>query len=344
MDFYLSRNGETYGPYSEAELRGHLASGSVLPHDHAWREGESEWQALELLLKKTCPIPAREKGPQAPLPEMVEPLRERPVAVVSARTAEPSTAPKDDSKSAPEGVARTGVVPDAEKSVKKTEKSEAPVAEQKSMEVQENADVSVPSAQQIAPHIASPVRHQEKPKREIKLKPNIEFKAEESLSPAPNPPPRGRRVLLLLPLLLIPLYLLSPLVSLVQLDRALGNGDGAQIERLVDFDSLKEVLGHEVETRATGPSPIDPVVAQRISERFLNPGGLPSLLACPDLALREQSSGTFASMTPQHLDLSLIRGGAVTGPDSFVLHLGVLKLSFRLSGWCWRLEGIIFPS
>lgn len=43
MDYYLTRNQETFGPYSEKELRDHLKSGAVLPDDYAWHEGQAEW-------------------------------------------------------------------------------------------------------------------------------------------------------------------------------------------------------------------------------------------------------------------------------------------------------------
>lgn len=350
VDIYLSRNGETYGPYSQAELRGHLASGSVVPHDHAWCEGESEWQPLELLLKKTSSGVASgsvsQQRPADVVDQSVNPAVTSKVVVKNIHTTEWISEPESEKK--PE-------------KPEKPEKLEMPVMEQSSSADSGEADPASTTSQQQGPLIDSSAGHQEIPEEggaltsQVTVTPAAPEALEAPAAGVVNPvkphdgvsrPPgqSGLKKLLLLPLFLLLLYLLAPLVSLVLLDRALGRGDGPQIERWVDFGSLKEGLDRDVEARAGGPSPIDPVIAQRIAERFFNPSGLSSLLARPDLALREQSSGTFASMTPQPLDLSSIKGGAITGLDSFVLNLGVLKLTFHLTGWGWRLVRITLPS
>ena len=50
MDYYISRDQKTYGPYSGTEIKDHLESGALSPLDHAWRDGEAEWRPLGELM------------------------------------------------------------------------------------------------------------------------------------------------------------------------------------------------------------------------------------------------------------------------------------------------------
>lgn len=59
--YYLIRNGETYGPYSVLRLQEMLAAGMVSERDSIWREGMSERVPLSSL-------PGMKEGPHAELP------------------------------------------------------------------------------------------------------------------------------------------------------------------------------------------------------------------------------------------------------------------------------------
>lgn len=49
MTYRIARNGQTYGPYTEAEVRQYLASGNILASDLAQPEGAEDWiPVLEL--------------------------------------------------------------------------------------------------------------------------------------------------------------------------------------------------------------------------------------------------------------------------------------------------------
>ena len=50
MNVYVSRDGETFGPYSDEQARQFLQSGQLLGSDYALYEGESEWKTLGDLL------------------------------------------------------------------------------------------------------------------------------------------------------------------------------------------------------------------------------------------------------------------------------------------------------
>lgn len=41
--YTISRNGEQFGPYNEADLREHINSGHILQEDLAWKEGMAAW-------------------------------------------------------------------------------------------------------------------------------------------------------------------------------------------------------------------------------------------------------------------------------------------------------------
>ncbi len=44
-DWHYSNGGRQFGPVSESELRGFVASGALRPDDLVWRSGMSGWQA-----------------------------------------------------------------------------------------------------------------------------------------------------------------------------------------------------------------------------------------------------------------------------------------------------------
>jgi len=49
--YYVNRNGQQYGPYSEETIRRYLAEGSLLPSDSARSEGAQSWQPLGQILQ-----------------------------------------------------------------------------------------------------------------------------------------------------------------------------------------------------------------------------------------------------------------------------------------------------
>ena len=51
MKFYLYRNSQTYGPYSEESIQEYLRSGRASQNDWAWRKREKEWARLSDLIE-----------------------------------------------------------------------------------------------------------------------------------------------------------------------------------------------------------------------------------------------------------------------------------------------------
>jgi hypothetical protein len=75
MNYYVARNGQTYGPYSEETLRKYLAEGSMLATDMARSDGALNWTPLGQLLAPAAPVsvppPMYSAPPQAYLPPPV---------------------------------------------------------------------------------------------------------------------------------------------------------------------------------------------------------------------------------------------------------------------------------
>ena len=53
MKIHISRNGQTYGPYSVSSVEAFLVNGQLFPNDLAWSHGKSEWTPLKDLLDQT---------------------------------------------------------------------------------------------------------------------------------------------------------------------------------------------------------------------------------------------------------------------------------------------------
>lgn len=62
---YVSRNGQSYGPFSREDLWGHFQSGAFVATDLAWHEGMAEWTQLTDLFEP-APIPVMPVAPVAP--------------------------------------------------------------------------------------------------------------------------------------------------------------------------------------------------------------------------------------------------------------------------------------
>ena len=66
MNLYLTRDGQTFGPYTVEQAREYLNAGQFLEQDFALFEGQTEWQSLgQLLASAELPQPVQE----APLAE-----------------------------------------------------------------------------------------------------------------------------------------------------------------------------------------------------------------------------------------------------------------------------------
>lgn len=65
MTYRIARGGQTFGPYTDAEIRQYIASGNIGMSDMAMAEGSGEWVPVQHLFPlATVPVPP----PMAPVP------------------------------------------------------------------------------------------------------------------------------------------------------------------------------------------------------------------------------------------------------------------------------------
>ena len=64
MPYFVSKDGQTFGPHELAELEAFLESGAFGTGDFCWQEGWAEWRPLSTLpLEKTVPADAEKDQP-----------------------------------------------------------------------------------------------------------------------------------------------------------------------------------------------------------------------------------------------------------------------------------------
>ena len=74
IQWYLAREGQQYGPLSEAELAKFIELGHLQPNDLLWREGFPDWRPALVL------FPQRQPSAKRPRPDFGdEPASQRPV-------------------------------------------------------------------------------------------------------------------------------------------------------------------------------------------------------------------------------------------------------------------------
>jgi len=67
MSYFISREGQSFGPYSEAEIHAQIQAGQIALTDLAWREGETDWRPLgELLYPLTAEVEAHSSPTPSP--------------------------------------------------------------------------------------------------------------------------------------------------------------------------------------------------------------------------------------------------------------------------------------
>ena len=67
MNLYVSREGQTFGPYTVEQAREYLEQGQLLSTDYAMAQGDSEWKTLPEILGSDASVPAVES--QVAVPE-----------------------------------------------------------------------------------------------------------------------------------------------------------------------------------------------------------------------------------------------------------------------------------
>jgi hypothetical protein len=67
MNYYITRGGQQYGPYSLADLQKYVAAGNILPTDMARSDNMSQWLPVSQILSNIgAPQPPQPAAPQQP--------------------------------------------------------------------------------------------------------------------------------------------------------------------------------------------------------------------------------------------------------------------------------------
>lgn len=72
MQYHISRQGQTYGPYPAEDVRRMLSEGRLLPSDLCWTEGMAAWEPLGKVMG-VGPAAANPTPPQAPMASPAQP-------------------------------------------------------------------------------------------------------------------------------------------------------------------------------------------------------------------------------------------------------------------------------
>jgi hypothetical protein len=78
MQWYLARDGQQFGPISEAELTKFIELGHLQPNDLLWREGFPDWRPAMVVFPPRAQAAMRPTGPAAPAPAPSPPNAVRP--------------------------------------------------------------------------------------------------------------------------------------------------------------------------------------------------------------------------------------------------------------------------
>ena len=85
MNIYVSRNGQTFGPYTAEQAKQFLETNQLLPTDFALVEGSSEWSTLPEVLAKlgvesfaTISPNLADESPLDTLPTKTSPTEQKP--------------------------------------------------------------------------------------------------------------------------------------------------------------------------------------------------------------------------------------------------------------------------
>ena len=81
MNLFVSRDGQTFGPYTMEQAKEYLDAGQLLPNDYALIEGQAEWKSLAELVATQSTVTTPQ--PQEPEVQTIE--QEKPKPQVSVK-------------------------------------------------------------------------------------------------------------------------------------------------------------------------------------------------------------------------------------------------------------------
>src|SRR5882757_7119108 len=73
MNYYVARDGQTYGPYSMETVQKYLNEGTILASDMARTDAMPNWVPLRQLLNPPPPVPPQQQAFTPPPPSYAQP-------------------------------------------------------------------------------------------------------------------------------------------------------------------------------------------------------------------------------------------------------------------------------
>jgi len=152
------------------------------------------------------------------------------------------------------------------------------------------------------------------------------------------------RWLVLICILLLLVYGVSPYFSFWRFRAALRSGDSAALSSRMDFPAIRASLKKQLVARFTqgttghkwwndlGPTLIDAIV-----DAYVTPEGIAALISNPEVLKSLKHPQQFRFPTGKAEDWSKVKYAFFTGPRTFVVERDGIKLRFRFTGSGWKL-------
>jgi hypothetical protein len=155
------------------------------------------------------------------------------------------------------------------------------------------------------------------------------------------------RKLLLLCILLLLLYGVSPYFSFWRFTVALRSSDRAAISSRVDFPAIRTSLKKQLVARfayaASGHkrwSKLGPTLIDAIVDAYATPDGIAAILSNPGALRNVETLHEFRFSAGKNVNWLKVKYAFFTGARSFVVNREGLKLRFRFTGFSWQLNDI----
>jgi hypothetical protein len=191
-----------------------------------------------------------------------------------------------------------------------------------------------------------------------------------SASPSPGEPRSRRRWWIPALVLLLALYIASPYYAFWRFTVALRAGDAAQLERTVDFASVRKSMRHQLSVRIAELRPQNPkrqkifdavssalgtTVIDSLLDAYLTPEGLAAFLANPKVAGTDappppgaasagpaipRDHAASAEAVGRRIGWENVHYAFFTSPRNFLVDVGGTKLRFRFNGLRWRVKDL----
>src|SRR5206468_3048502 len=155
------------------------------------------------------------------------------------------------------------------------------------------------------------------------------------------------RWLVIICVVLLLVYGVSPYFSFWRFTAAVQSRDAAAISARVDFPAVRASLKRQLVARfahaTTGHkrwSNLGPTLIDAIIDAYVTPEGIAALLSNPEALKNLKAPREFRFELGKNEDLSKIKYAFFTGPRSFVVEREGIKIRFRFKDLSWQLNDL----